>query len=197
MSVFSLFPLVASAIARVNAPERVRLYRSAGAQSRRGELEPLYEPPVEIRAWIQPLAGDMAIPEADWTRISETRKAWLLLPDPAVCSVRRDEGRGGDLIERVDGSWWLVDAVLEDFTEPGAEGWVSVRLVRQARGTGVDAPPEPVPPAPACVRVARPSARSVSPFGSPGVSSSVSPWAGALLSGLAVSGLAVSAHGGV
>lgn len=185
MSVFSLFPLVASAIARVNAPERVRLYRSAGAHSQRGELEPLYEPPVEVRAWIQPLSGDMAIPEADWTRISETRKAWLLLPAPAVRSIQRDEGRGGDLIQRVDGSWWLVDAVLEDFTEPGAEGWVSVRLVRQARGTGPDCPPEPVPPAASCVPVSRPAAGSVSS------------WPGVLLSGLAVSSLAVSVRGGV
>ena len=50
--------------------------------------------------------------------------------DPAgrVAGIYRPLSRGGDMIQLEDGTWWLVNEVLEDFS---LSGWVSVLATLQ------------------------------------------------------------------
>lgn len=71
------------------------------------------------------------------TRID--RKAYLFAPDAPVPpqGTVRSLARTGDMLERADGTWWLVTVLIEDFT---ASGWVCVGIAQQVDGPDLGAP---------------------------------------------------------
>lgn len=134
----NLHALARRAVSRLHPEETVTLYQSAGQINVKGALTPIYDAPAQVSAQIQSISDD-ALTHADRTGMnSHTRKAWFFqLPKP-ITTVDRATGRGGDVIQRSDGTWWLVDALSEDFT---ASGWVSVRLTWQVKAPDFSASP--------------------------------------------------------
>jgi hypothetical protein len=127
--------LANAVIRRVHPNETVTIYRCVGQGNVRGEVKPVYAVPVEVRAQVQTEREDAQQIIGESLAVVVTRKFWLQgTPLDRPEGINRPEGTGGDMIRREDGTWWLVTAVLEDFT--GA-GWTSVR------GTLQTAPPEP------------------------------------------------------
>ena len=130
----NLHALVRTAVTALHPDEAVTLYQATGQTNTLGRLAPTYAAPQTVQAQIQSLsAEDLAhVEEASRTEIA--RKAYLFAPDAALppAGIVRPLARGGDMLERADGTWWLVTGIMEDFT---ASGWVCVSMTQQ-----IDAP---------------------------------------------------------
>ncbi|MDL2315507.1 hypothetical protein LJC59_00290 [Desulfovibrio sp. OttesenSCG-928-A18] len=84
--------------------------------------------------------GATALYHADRVGMEEiTRKLYLFSASglrERVAGIVRPMSRGGDMLQLEDGTWWLVDAVIEDFTR---SGWASVRATLQVRAADFSA----------------------------------------------------------
>lgn len=134
----NLHGLVRQAITALHPDETVTLRQSIGQGNVRGRLTPVYGPAQMVQAQIQSLGqNDLAQREATSnTRID--RKAYLFAPDANLPpqGIVRPLSRTGDMIQRADGTWWLVTAMIEDFT---ASGWVCVGITQQVDGPDLNA----------------------------------------------------------
>lgn len=134
----NLHGLVRQAITALHQDEAVTLRQSIGQRNVRGRVTPVYGPAQMVQAQVQSLGqNDLAQREATSnTRID--RKAYLFAPDASLPpqGMVRPLGRTGDMIERADGTWWLVTAMIEDFT---ASGWVCVGITQQVDGPDLSA----------------------------------------------------------
>lgn len=134
----NLHGLVRSAITALHPDEAVTLWQSTGQTNVRGRITPQYGPAQTVSAQIQSLGqNDLAQTEqTSNTRVD--RKAYLYAPDPALPpqGIVRPLARNGDMLQRPDGTWWLVTAMIEDFT---ASGWVCVGITQQVDGPDLSA----------------------------------------------------------
>lgn len=127
----NLHDLVRGAIPALHPEETVLLVQSTGSENIRGVVTPQYADAVQVRAQVQSVGNDDLRAMNDTARTEIQRKAWLYSQTPAGLvpqGINRPMARGGDLLRRADGTWWLVAALMEDFS---ASGWVSVRIVEQ------------------------------------------------------------------
>lgn len=125
----NLHAIANAAICAVNANEPVTLYQAHGQKNVRGIVTAKYLAPQTITAQVQ------AEPDAALQHISETGQAsiqkrfyvhadMLLTPQGLV----RQLDRSGDIIQRGDGTFWLVTAMSDDFA---MSGWVCLRATLQ------------------------------------------------------------------
>jgi len=127
----NLHDIVRVVIPALHPDEDVLLVQSTGNVNVRGVVTPTYADAVQVQAQIQSLGNDDLRALNDVSRTEIQRKAYLYsetvnnLPPQGII---RPLARGGDLLRRTDGTWWLVAAMIEDFT---ASGWVCVRIVQQ------------------------------------------------------------------
>jgi hypothetical protein len=118
-------------ISRIHPNETCLLRRASGMSNDKGRMVPTFEPGVEVEAQIQSESADeLAHQMENVGSIEETRKAFLYA-SPAAGPVSRPLAKGGDMLRRPDGTWWLVTAMMEDFTNAG---WVLVRITLQVEG---------------------------------------------------------------
>lgn len=129
----NLHNLVRTSVNAIHADEVVSVYHSAGQVNVKGELIPAYWPPVEAIAQIQSEAPETLAQAAQISDTESARRFYLESKDKTPAGIVRFWARGGDLIKRADGSYWLITALTEDFR---AAGWVSVRAVLQVEGEG-------------------------------------------------------------
>lgn len=134
----NLHAVVRTAITSLHPDETVTLRQSVGQRNVRGRITPVYGPAQTVQAQIQSLGqNDLAQAEqASTTRVD--RKAYLYAPNPALPpqGIVRPLSRNGDMLQRADGTWWLVTAMIEDFT---ASGWVCVGITQQVDGPDLSA----------------------------------------------------------
>lgn len=125
----NLHGIVRSTINTIHADESVSLFQSAGQTNVKGELFPVYFPAFPALAQIQSEGGDVLSHNANYGQTEIARRFYLHSNDNSQpAGIIRYKARSGDLIQRADGSYWLITAVQEDFS---AAGWVCVRAVLQ------------------------------------------------------------------
>ena len=90
-----------------------------------------YDEGREVLAQTQSATADALVNAENVSDAGQTRRAYLSATEGGISCVSRFDARSGDMLRFEDGSWWLVDAVLEDFT---ASGWTCVRVTRQLEG---------------------------------------------------------------
>lgn len=137
----NLHAIVRGAIPALHPDETVTLRQSVGQRNIRGRIVPVYAPAQTVTAQIQSLGSD-DLRHAEAVNLTQRdRKAYLFAPTPSTppTGIVRPLARNGDMIQRADGSWWLVTAMLEDFT---ASGWVCVGIVQQLEGPDLSAGPD-------------------------------------------------------
>lgn len=127
----NLHAVVNNTITGIHPDETVILRQSLGQVDVRGRMVPMYDRPRAVSAQIQPLSPETLAHVEQVSSTKLDRKAYLFSPvvgglTPA--GIVRPLARGGDMLQRADGSWWLVSQVLEDYSK---SGWVCVGLVRQ------------------------------------------------------------------
>lgn len=127
----NLHEIVAGPIGSVNRHEIVTLWRCTGVSSVKGIVTPQYTPST-VRAQIQrPSAADLELNERV-ARAKQSIKAWLNAP---ADTINRVDQSAGDIIQRADGTYWLIVGIKESYAP---EGWLSVLCVEQVE------PPEGV-----------------------------------------------------
>jgi hypothetical protein len=120
----NLHDIVAGAIGAVNAHENVTVWRCTGITVTKGVVKPVYEK-LTRRAQIQaPSASDLQLNERV-ARAEHRIKVWLNAP---ADTINRNAQTAGDIIQRADGSYWLIVAIVHDYSK---EGWLSVLAVLQ------------------------------------------------------------------
>ena len=106
----NLHAIVSGAIGSVNHHEMVTIYRCNGTTNTAGVVSVTYTPS-DILAQVQaPNAGDLKL----FDNLADAKH---------VKKFNRHEETAGDIIERADGSFWLIDMIRDDFSP---EGWLCV-----------------------------------------------------------------------
>lgn len=128
----NLHEVVAGAIGSVNRHEMITLWRCTGVSNVKGVITPTYEKST-VRAQIQrPSAADLELNERV-ARAKQSIKVWLNAP---ADTINRVDQSAGDIIQRADGTYWLIVAIRESYA---TEGWLSVLAVEQVEPPkGVD-----------------------------------------------------------
>lgn len=135
----NLHSIARGAIVALHPEEPVTLYQSSGQTNTRGVVSPTYEAVQTVQAQIQSLSTDELANVENVAQTGQVRKAYLF--GPPVTSlipqgIVRPLARSGDMIQRADGTWWLVTGMMEDFS---ASGWVCVQITQQVNAPqGVD-----------------------------------------------------------
>lgn len=120
----NLHEVVAGAINAVNRHEMITLYRCVGVANVKGKVTPSYEKST-LRAQIQrPSAADLQLNERV-ARAEQSIKVWLNAP---ADTINRVDQSAGDIIQRADGTYWLIVGIKESYA---TEGWLSVFAVEQ------------------------------------------------------------------
>lgn len=130
----NLHGIARGAISRLHPEIEVTLYRSIShGIDESGGTVPAFAPGVAVSAQMQS-ESTATLYHADKMRQStESRKFYLFSKNKAdekITGIHRPLSRGGDVIKLLDGSWWLVDGIVEDFSQ---SGWVSVRATLQVK----------------------------------------------------------------
>ena len=128
----NLHEVVAGAIGSVNQHEMITLWRCIGVSNVKGVITPAYEKTM-LRAQIQrPNAADLELNERV-AKAEQSIKVWLNAP---ADTINRVDQSAGDIIQRADGTYWLIVAIRESYA---TEGWLSVLAVEQVEPPkGVD-----------------------------------------------------------
>lgn len=141
----NLHGIARNVIQAAHAEEPLTLYQSTGQVNEKGRLTPIYAEPLSVSGQVQ-TENDEKLYHAYATSQDEiTRRIYLYTEKLRPAGIVRPQARGGDMIERGDGTWWLVTGVLDDFS--GA-GWVCVRVTLQVNKPDFSASPwyPPKPP---------------------------------------------------
>ena len=120
----NLHEVVAGAIGAVNPHEQVTIWRCTGVSVMKGVVTPVYAS-ITRRAQVQqPSPSDLEQNERV-ARAAHSLKAWVNVP---ADTINRNAQTAGDIIERDDGTYWLIVGRREAYERAG---WVSVLAVEQ------------------------------------------------------------------
>lgn len=128
----NLHQIVRTAITFNHPDEKLLHVRSTGQSESddEGKIAPCYEEET-VTAQVQSV-GDASLFHANLAnQNSIVRRIYLYSPADALTQpsgVFRPLARNGDYLRRDDGTWWLVVAIEDNFSDVG---WVSVRAVLQ------------------------------------------------------------------
>lgn len=134
----NLHGIVRGAVNHLHPDVKVILYRTTGqVVVTGGQPKPIYAEGINIKAQMQS-EGTTALFHADKIGQEEIMRKFYLFASPEldmrVAGIIRPLSRGGDMFQ-IDptenwfaGTWWLVDATIEDFTR---SGWANVRATLQ------------------------------------------------------------------
>lgn len=115
----NLHAIVSGAIGSVNHHEMVTIYRCTGTTNTAGVMHVTYTPS-DIMAQVQaPNAGDLKL----FDNLADARHVKKFYINASAATINRHEETAGDIIERADGSFWLIDMIRDDFSP---EGWLCV-----------------------------------------------------------------------
>jgi hypothetical protein len=120
----NLHDVVAGAIGSVNPHETVTIWRCTGVNVTKGVVSPVYAPLTRRAQIQQPSPSDLQQNERV-ARAQHSLKAWVNVP---ADTVNRNAQTAEDIIERDDGTYWLIVGIREAFERAG---WVSVLAVEQ------------------------------------------------------------------
>ncbi len=98
----------------INPREIVSIYRSTGpaAAAAWGNRQPTYAAVAQIMAQLQRVtAGDLMLEQQSALNIQGQK--FRIYIDGQFERVVRPDGLGGDMIKRLDGTWWKVTFVLD------------------------------------------------------------------------------------
>ena len=113
-------------VRKINPNEPCLLFKSLGQTNVKGQLFPLHAKGVEANLQIQSESADRINNFGEnIDSLEPTRKAWINA-SPGLAPINRPKAAGGDIVQRMDGTWWLVTAMLEEFSD-----WSGVRLTLQ------------------------------------------------------------------
>ena len=111
----NLHAIVSGAIGSVNRHELVTIYRCNGTTNTAGMVSVTYTHE-DIMAQVQaPNAGDLRL----FDNLADAKHVKKFYINASAHTINRHEETAGDIIERADGSYWLIDMIRDDFSPEG------------------------------------------------------------------------------
>lgn len=101
----------------IQAEESIKIYKFAGQKFYKGVYVPLYHNPVEVHSHVQ--AKDKGKLSHTNTLATSSYSAIFYVNIDEIMeltSLKRVKACGGDIVERRDGTFWLVTDIIDDFT---------------------------------------------------------------------------------
>jgi hypothetical protein len=138
MKGLNMHGIVRGLIAALHPEVPAMLYQSIGQKTEAGgKVKSLYAPgrPVTVQAQTESPAELFHAGRVN--QCGHSRKFYLHSGDCPAAKVQggfRPLSRNGDMLRLEDGSWWLVDGMIEDFTR---SGWACVRATLQVNPKGI------------------------------------------------------------
>ena len=115
----NLHAIVSGAIGSVNHHEMVTIYRCTGLTNTAGVMHVTYTPQDILTQVQAPNAGDLKL----FDNLADAKHVKKFYINASAHTINRHEETAGDMIERADGSFWLIDTIRDDFSP---EGWLCV-----------------------------------------------------------------------
>lgn len=115
----NLHSIVSGAIGQVNAHETITLYRCEGLSNVAGRVSVTYAKESIIAQVQAPSAADIKLSE----RFADAKHVKKFYINAPASTINRFEETAGDIIQRADGSYWLIDTIRDDFSPAG---WLCV-----------------------------------------------------------------------
>ena len=113
----NLHQIVSGAIGSVNHHEMITLYRCTGTTNTNGVVSVSYES-ADVMAQVQaPSAADLRL----FDSLADAKYVKKFYMNAPASTINRQEETAGDIIERADGTYWLINIVRDDFSP---EGWL-------------------------------------------------------------------------
>lgn len=133
----NLHGIVRKAITGVHPDESALLYRSKGETNIKGKVKAQYEEPETVRGNFQAV-NSLALQQLERVSVTGCTVQAYFYSETShrIAGISRIPiTRTGDYVKRSDGTWWLVNAVIEDWS---ADGWIKVGLARQVTAPEVE-----------------------------------------------------------
>lgn len=129
----NLHKIVRGAITRLHDDVGATLYRSTGEfeEGEHGDPVQVFAEGIPVRIQIQTLSADVIQHVDDINRAASLRKIYVHSSEDAgrrLWAMMRPLSRTGDYLNDELGRWWLINAVIEDFTRAG---WISAQAQLQ------------------------------------------------------------------
>ena len=127
----NLHNVVRGVISSINADEPIKFYTNVGQENVKGKVTQVYEVSDRFAQIQAPTASDMKLFEkaAD---AKHRIKAYVYAP---ATTINRVTATAGDMLQREDGTYWLVVGTIDDFSR---EGWLCCLCTLQTK------PPEKI-----------------------------------------------------
>lgn len=126
----NLHAVVRGVITSIHPDEACILYQASGQVNNKGVVKAKYNAPQQIKASIQPLDSQTLqhLERVGDTNASEQIFLHSDLALPISAGHRLPLLRGGDFIQREDGTYWLITSVIEDWSR---DGWTNAGVSQQ------------------------------------------------------------------
>ena len=124
MKGLNLHAIARSPINSVHPDETITLYQSTGQVNDYGVVKAQYAAPQTVKAQVQS-ANNADLQLVERVSMNTVIMRFYLFADASMppAPLERPFARSGDMIQRADGTWWLVTASPDDFA---TVGWVCV-----------------------------------------------------------------------
>lgn len=126
----NLHKVVRGVITSVHPDEECTLYQSVGQVNVKGIVKSKYSEPQSVKVNFQPLDTQALqhLERVGDTKASEQIFLYSDMVMPISAGQRQPLLRSGDFIKRIDGTWWLITSVIEDWTR---DGWANAGISQQ------------------------------------------------------------------
>lgn len=135
----NLHDIVRPIITGIHPDEEVVIYKSNGQVNIKGIITPIYLKPVTVQAQVQHI-NNTTLVNSDKINESDSTKNFYLYANNVMptAGLIRQLHRGGDIIKRMDDTFWLIYATPEEFS---LNGWVCVQASLQTIAPDFSASP--------------------------------------------------------
>jgi len=122
----NLHNIVRGVISSINADEPITFFINVGQENVKGKLTQVYESSQRMAQIQAPSESDIKL--YDKLADAEHRcKAYIYSP---ASTINRVSGSAGDMLQREDGTYWLIVGISDDFSR---EGWLCAMCVLQTK----------------------------------------------------------------
>ncbi|MGL4208969.1 MAG: hypothetical protein ACRCTY_06230 [Candidatus Adiutrix sp.] len=123
----NLHKIVGPTLGQVQPWETITLLPCLGQKNIKGQIKAVYGAGINLKARVQSEKESFLEHARQMGQMETHRRFYLYAPKTMALKpspLNRKLAQGGDFIRRFDGSFWLVTALIEDFS---ALGWLSLR----------------------------------------------------------------------
>ena len=122
----NLHNIVRGVISSINADENIKLYTFVEMENVKGKVTAVYSVSDRIAQVQAPSASDIKL----YDKMAEAEHRIKVYIEAPASSINRVTQSAGDMIQRADGTYWLIVGTVDDFSK---EGWLCCMCILQTK----------------------------------------------------------------